>query len=169
MNVNLITDRTQSDVDRVKYLAKRIKSGTATEAEREEYKADLKGAYNASDMNRVETCMSALVSRLRALGYPVSGYKNSRIWSHASLPTQAQLEQYRSNVAAVRGEIGKVLQYYNAGMPYPLPDTPDDMLKLTYQEANDIEQILQSIENQLDDMDSHFYWYYSGEVFAGEI
>lgn len=167
--MELITDRTQSDVDRAKYLAQRIKNGTATEAEHAEYLTDLKGTYKSSDMNRVETCMSALVYRLRALDFPVSGYKSIRLWGRSSTPTPEQLEQYRSNVAAVRQGIDKVLQYYNAESPYPLPEAPDDMVKLTYQEANDIEQILQSIENQLDDMDSQFYWYYSGEVYAGEI
>ena len=49
--LNLITDRTRSDVTRVSYLAARVSAGTATEAEKTEWASDLKGAYNASDLN----------------------------------------------------------------------------------------------------------------------
>ena len=56
----LITDRAQLDVDRVKQLAERISTGTATQAEITEYLTDLKGSYNASDLNRVGTACAYL-------------------------------------------------------------------------------------------------------------
>lgn len=90
-------------------------------------------------------------------------------WYVSDIPTQAQMQTYLQNVVVLKNKTHEILSYYDAESQYPLPDAPADMVKLTYQEANDIEQILQSIENQLIYMSNHFYWYYSGEVYAGEI
>lgn len=90
-------------------------------------------------------------------------------WYVSDIPTQAQMQTYLQNVVVLKSKTHEILSYYDAESQYPLPDAPTDMVKLTYQEANDIEQILQSIENQLIYMSNHFYWYYSGEVYAGEI
>lgn len=84
--MTLITNRTQSDVDRVKYLAKRIRTGIVTEAEYAEYLSGMKGAYNASDLNRVCAVAEELAARFRAAGYNVSGYQRIRVAHPARLP-----------------------------------------------------------------------------------
>ena len=51
---NLVFDRTQSDVSRVQSLTRKMIAGTATDAEKEEWLGgEMKGAYNAADLNRV--------------------------------------------------------------------------------------------------------------------
>ena len=50
---NLIFDRTAADVQRVKTLTGKLSAGTATEEEKAEWLAGMKGAYNAADLNRV--------------------------------------------------------------------------------------------------------------------
>lgn len=60
---NLITDRTQADVERVKALAAKG-FAAMTAAERAEWLTGMKGAYNASDLNRVGTALNYLAGRL---------------------------------------------------------------------------------------------------------
>ena len=68
----LITDRSQSDVDRALTLS--AKGWAAmTAAEKEEFEAGMKGAYNATDLNRVNAAMEYLDTRLKAMGY-MGGY-----------------------------------------------------------------------------------------------
>ena len=47
------------------------------------------------------------------------------------------------------------------------PNVPPDMEKLTYQEANDIEQILTDIDRLITNMT--FAWVYSGDLYSGEV
>lgn len=69
---NLIFDRTQSDVSRVQSLTQKMIAGTATEAEKEEWLGGMKGAYNASDLNRVLSAVEYLTDMLYDMGYNVS-------------------------------------------------------------------------------------------------
>ena len=71
---NLITDRSQSDVDNLRALLARGKANW-TSAELAEFNlARSKGAYNYTDLNRVTACMDYLNEDLTGLGY-VTGYK----------------------------------------------------------------------------------------------
>ena len=72
MALTFITDRTQADVDRLNEL--RLKRWSElTAAEQSEWLNDgLKGAYNAMDLNRVETAVQVLAAELTALGFPIS-------------------------------------------------------------------------------------------------
>lgn len=53
--LSMVFDRTQSDIDRASYLHSLWIDGTFTGTTEElaEWVSDLKGAYNASDLNRV--------------------------------------------------------------------------------------------------------------------
>ena len=67
---DLIFDRTQSDVSRVQSLTQKMIAGTATEAEREEWLGGkMKGAWNASDLNRIEAWTAYLYDVLLQYGY----------------------------------------------------------------------------------------------------
>lgn len=70
---NLIFDRTQGDVDRVAYLSGLWQNGTFTGTTEElaEWASDLKGAYNASDLNRVLSAVEYLTDMLYDMGYNV--------------------------------------------------------------------------------------------------
>lgn len=72
----LVTDRTQSDVQRVRSVAAKIINGTASEAEIAEWNAaTMKGAYNYTDLNRVTAAIEALKAMLEGYGYTVPGYR----------------------------------------------------------------------------------------------
>lgn len=64
--------------------------------------------------------------------------KDLYTWYEDDIPTKSLMNTYISNVAALRS----VLEVWAT-----TPPTPDDMAGLTYQEANDIEQILVDVES----------------------
>lgn len=55
-----ITDRTQADVDRVKELTAKARSGTWTTAEQQEWASGMKGALSYTDYARIEQGMKEL-------------------------------------------------------------------------------------------------------------
>lgn len=157
----LITDRTQADVARVAELkAKWVNSQwTGTTAELAEWYAGMKGAYNATDLNRVTEAMEYLAGAFEGLGYPVPGYTGLGItWTTENIPSPAQMSQYLANVQALMGVLATV-QY--------TVDLPQSMAFLTYVGANNIEQILFEINAYLEAMQAVFLrasmpWAYAG-------
>lgn len=160
--LTLITDRTQADVDRWRTL--RSKGWSAmTAAERTEWVAGLKGAYNATDLNRVTAAIEALTETLESYGYdvayePVEVATGRTEWLVRDIPTPEQLTAYLANVSTLRA----VLE-----LPEATPAVPADMGKLTAEEANDIERILLVIGTVINDMTRA--WYFSGDLFTGEV
>lgn len=68
----LIYDRTQTDVTYAAELNRKLGRGEALTAEElADWNAGLKGAYNATDMNRVDAAVRELGGMLTAAGYPV--------------------------------------------------------------------------------------------------
>lgn len=55
-----ITDRTQADVDRVKELTAKARTGTWTEEEQQEWASGMKGALSYTDYSRIESGMKEL-------------------------------------------------------------------------------------------------------------
>lgn len=155
--MQLITDRVQADVDRVAQLAGRVSAGTATEAEQTEWASDLKGAYNASDLNRVGAAVAYVAGRLNGYGYYES-VSPKQDWTASDIPTAEQMATYIQDVAALRGAIAVMAS---------TPPTPDSASKLTWREANDIEKILLDVDELLTRMAAT--WFYSGEIWSGEI
>lgn len=155
--LHLITDRTQADVERVRQLSRRISAGAATAAEKEEYGSAMKGSYNAEDLNRVGAAVEYVANRLREYGYAVSVQPKTD-WRAGEIPTAAELETYRGNVAALRAvlPVGK-------GTPNP----PGSMERLTFQGANDLERILLDVDQLITNIT--LAWFYAGEVFSGEV
>lgn len=130
--LELITDRTQQDVDRLKEL---IRKGweNLSPAERIEWSVSVqKGAYNYDDLNRVENAVADLASRMNRKGFAVN-IQPTREWMNTDIPTQSDMERFLSNVRAIR----------NFGQMYSTtPEVPATMDNLTYSDANAIEQIL---------------------------
>lgn len=155
--MQLITDRVQADVDRVTALAGRVSAGTATEAEKTEWASDLKGAYNASDLNRVGAAVAYVAGRLTGYGYAVS-VDPRQDWQAADIPTPESMTAYLADVAALRAALT---------VSADTPEVPEDMERLTWQEANDIEQILVDVDELLTRMAAA--WFYSGDLYAGEV
>lgn len=70
--MNLIFDRTQADVTYAAELNRKLGRGEAlTSQELADWNAGLKGAYNATDMNRVDAAVREIGAKLTAASYPV--------------------------------------------------------------------------------------------------
>lgn len=78
---DLITDRTESDVNRVHELARKWVDGewTGTTSELSEWYSGMKGAYNATDLNRVNAAMEYLEARFKAMGYTGGYYQRVKV------------------------------------------------------------------------------------------
>lgn len=152
--LHLITDRTQEDVNLVLTLRQ---LGSMTEEERALWDGDLKGAYNAGDLNRVGAAMQYLKERFTQQGYlcrisPVID------WATSDIPSPADAAAYLGNVSTLRGMFA---------LPAGTPSVPADMEKFSYQEANNIERILEVLDQLL--TNSIAAAFYSGDLYAGEI
>lgn len=154
--LDLITDRTADDVSRWKELENKGYANM-TESERAEWASPMKGAYNHTDLNRVENAVAYLAERLSELGYGIDPLV-TQTWSITSVPKLSDMERYLNNVRKIRGAFS-VLR--------TTPDVPDTMQKMTYVEANEIEQILHDVETLVNNMVSAFT--YSGDIYGGEI
>lgn len=87
----LITDRTQADVNRVRELA--LKGwANLTEGEKAEWNAGMKGAYNATDLNRVTQAMDYINAELEGYGY-VTGYQKVKV-PHEAQPVSPLPDGY---------------------------------------------------------------------------
>lgn len=154
----LVTDRTQADVNRVKQISEKIKNGTASESELAEFNsAAMKGAYNYTDLNRVGLAIQYVSDLLNNFGYLVSVSPKAN-WTENDYPTYSDIALYLSDLSKLR-EVFAMMQ--------STPDIPKGMEKLTFAEANNIEKILVDINELL--MKSTQAWFYSGELFAGEV
>lgn len=83
-----------------------------------------KGAYNYSDLNRVERAVEEISERL-GLGLTTNTY-----WAMWDIPTESDMARYINNVRKIATAIGSTIVL------------PDSMNKLTYETANNIEKIL---------------------------
>lgn len=154
--LNLITDRTIEDVNRVKELsAKRWSAMTA--AEKAEYLSDMKGAYNASDLNRVGAAVEYIANRLNDNGYTVEVTARQN-WTREDSPTAEDMASYIADVVAIRSALA---------VKPTTPAAPDDAYDLTYIEANNIEQIMLDVDALITTMMLSFV--YCGMPYAGQI
>lgn len=153
---SLITDRTEVDAERVKTLAAKGWR-KMTEAERTEYLAPMKGAYNASDMNRVGSAVEYLAGRFEGQGYAVSVEPRTNRTT-LDAPTEADCADYLGDVAALRRKIG---------VKPTTPALPTTMRGLTTDGANAIEQVLVDLDELLTNAEKA--WFYSDEIYSGEV
>lgn len=161
----LITDRSQADLGTLRSLLDVPLADWTAEQLEEFNRAVSKGAYNYTDLNRVTACMDDLNEVLMGLGYE-TGYHGiiihpngaePTLWCEEDVPTLTQMQRYLGNVEALRG----VLE-----LPEDTAPVPADMVGLTTEEANAIEDILVSIEVWIRNMMQA--WFYSGEIYSGE-
>lgn len=155
---NLITDRTAADFQRWLTLRdKGVQNMTASELA--EWESGMKGAYNASDLNRVGSALNYLRDRLTKAGYLGYVVFNVRTdWTEADIPTVAEFTDYIKAVETVRAAM---TQYQTT------PATPADTGSLDIQGANDIEKILIDINELITKMQAARF--YGGDLYGGEI
>lgn len=186
--LRLITDRTQEDVDRVISLLQKSWSGLTAE-EKAFWMGVVKGAYNASDMNRVGTAVQYLTKELQRRGYdpktqpiPIKhtktqykigpdGYmvlntdKNPILetteWTDTTWTVDdiPEQDQTLTYLENVK-EIRKQL-------PVQAPDVPADMEEFTFEEANAIEVNLVETDRLFPLLERSAI--YCGEAFCGEF
>ena len=151
----LITDRTARDVSRLKELnAKGWEN--LSESEKNEWNKVSKGAYNFTDLTRVETVVKYLAETLNSMCFHVD-IAETRTWTADDVPSLEDMTRYLENIRRIR----------NAFATLPTtPQVPASMSNLTYSKANDIEQILVDVETLMGHMVSTYIR--SGEVFGGE-
>lgn len=152
----LVTDRTEADVSR--YSELRDKGwAEMTTAERAEWVAGMKGAYNASDLNRVASAMSYLSQRFASAGYsvPVSSPTD---WANGDIPRKDDLDTYLDDLRRIRAALAVM---------DTTPSAPESMDYLTWAKANDIEKILVDVGDALGRL--LLSPFYSGEIYSGEV
>jgi hypothetical protein len=153
---NLITDRTQADVDRYTELRLKYLSGMTAE-EKAEWETHLKGAYNYTDMNRVESAVEYVANRLTEAGYGVIPVVKKN-WTLTDKPTLVDLNRYMKNISDIRS----VLATYET-----TPEAPTTERRLSFQAANAIEQILADVDELVSKMVSAYF--YSNDLYSGEV
>ena len=130
---NLITDRTAADFQRWKTLRDKGLE-KMTEAELAEWFSGMKGAYNATDLNRVGAALNYVKDLLADAGYLGSNEFYMRTdWNLSDIPTASDFTAFIKAVETVRAAM---TQYKTT------PTTPLDTGGLDIDGANDIEKIL---------------------------
>lgn len=93
-----------------------------------------KGAYNYSDLNRVERAVAEISDRLKL------GLTTKTNWSMWDIPTASDMERYLNNIAVLRQQVAD---------DENVPKLPTSMNHLTYTDANNIELVLKAVYERL--------------------
>jgi len=154
--MNLITDRTGQDVDRVKFLAAKAFQDMTAE-ERAEWLSPMKGAYNYTDLNRVEEAVAYVAGRLNEFGY-LSPLPVTRSWSAEDVPTERDFVRYFGNVALLRQSIAVWAS---------TPQVPSSVDGFDVTQANALEQILVDVDQVLNHIKDA--WFFLGDLYSAEV
>ena len=190
----LIFDRTQADVDRVYALKQKILTGgltSLTAEEKAEYMGGMRGAYNATDLNRVGQAVSYLANRFTDLPGELEAYREEKgvaddelyhvpydpstvvvspkqNWTVADIPTTSRVQTYLNNLLVLRRQLV---------LPADAPMVPTSLNNLTFDTANQIEYLLWLVNAALVEVENDLYgkidraaesFWYAGEVNCGE-
>lgn len=156
--MSLITDRTQADVDELLSILQTPFADWTTEQAQLFYSGMSKGAYNASDLNRVGAAMVYIAERMASMGYAVDNIAPKLYWMDTDTVTQSDMTAYLSDVSALQTVLP---------LPAETPTAPSDIAGLTYTEANNIEQILLIINTIITNITLAYR--YAGELYGGEV
>ena len=145
-------------------------------------------AYNAADLNRVESAVRYLADALNAaptnlkayasglsvawdklfdMPYGIISVTTKTDWAMRDTPRREDMERYLGNVKTVKGALDAIY-----------PPLPDSMESLTYTDANYIEYALIILRDALEAEIARVTalldktaaaWYYTGDLYAGEL
>lgn len=193
----LIYDRTAADVKRVATQREKILTegwASLSEEEQAEWMAGMRGAYNATDMNRVGEAVAFIAGRFADIPDELATYRAEKgvadapeyevpydptaavvspktDWAAGTAPdtpTDTDAEAYLNNLSVLRSIIT---------LPADAPEVPTSLSRLTYEVANDIEYLLYVIYTALAAIEQDIYaridatsagFLYAGEITAGE-
>lgn len=113
--------------------------------------ATLKGQYNASDLNRVESWCEYLRDQLNAMGYPIT-FTTKTNWTQSDMRTASEMERIRANIK-------KIMQGF-----YYLTNIETNAEYFNYIKANNWEEILYEIYYLMFGTEN---WYVYGGVARG--
>lgn len=146
--IELVTDRTQAHVDKLKELKAKGWENLTDEEKAQWYGEAAKGAYNHTDLNRVESVVAELAEDL---GIELT-IKND--WSVWNLPAYSDMMRYFGNVETVKNAV-----WGGAN----LPAVPQHASGMTYEDANTIENILLITRRRVESSPR------CGEIFCSEV
>lgn len=146
--VNLITDRTQDHVILRNRLARKGWANM-TASEREIWLSGdaTKGAYNFTDLNRVESAVAEISD------YFGLGLTTKTDWNNWDYLTEKEMNRYLNNVKAIVNAFPDLVGF---------PELPYNMHYLTYESANNIEIALLVVHRYLASVRC-------GEIYCGEV
>lgn len=143
-----ITDRTQADVDRAKYLISK-RYVDLTPQEKAEWDAGLKGCFNRSDIERIVNNIGLLAEVLE-ITVP--------IWTNIPYTPLTQSIDYY-----IRFPIQRIREAYS--VYDTTPEVPGYSDHWDYQKINDLEQILKDVYSTVE---SNFYYNSTDEITMGD-
>ena len=159
MTLNMVTDRTSADVERWRTLQQKGYAAMTADEKAEWISGTMKGAYNASDMNRVGVALNYLRDALADEEFmPRDAFTAKTDWKESDIPTVNDLTRYLSYVESVRSATIHFAE---------TPRTPVNTRALNYRDANDIEKILLSSERILHNMCAA--WFFLDDLYCGEV
>lgn len=157
MVIRMITDRVQADLDALRSILGRLNAGTASAADWETINQPQRGAYNASDLNRVGEAVQLLTASLNGQGYGLTTSPKTD-WTEADIPTETPMETYLQDVSEIFGARLVQAQYVTL---------PESMASLTLAGANNIEWALVCVDEMTPVVKKSYI--YSGEAFCSEF
>lgn len=152
--IRMLTDRSKADVSVLQKLYEKSMEQW-TDAELEWFNHGVvRGAYNASDRNRVGIAVEYLAERLKSSGKVIS-VSPKKDWTEADDPTRTQMGTYLQNVQSIKSKL-----------PIKI-ELPTEMRRPNAEDCNHIEDVLVDAD-RLDILRQQSV-IYSGEGFAGEF
>ena len=156
--VRMITDRSQTDLDKLRSILNDLASG----AESTEDWADInnptqRGGYNYTDLNRVGAAAKLLTESLNGQGYNVVTSPKTN-WAELDTPTESTMGVYLKNVETIFK--ARLVQEQDVILP-------DSISGLMLAGANNIEWALVCVDAVTPVVRKSYV--YSGEAFAGEF
>lgn len=154
--LELIYDRTSSDVQYAKNLVNQVKLkgfSSLTEELKELYEKGLKGCYSTPDLNRVENAVQYVSDLLNSLNY--KNEVNTKSWEFGEIFTPEHVERYLRNIRNIRSAIS---------IPSTIPEVP--LSYKPYTNANIIEKIIYELSNIVAYLTQRFV--YSGVANLGQ-
>lgn len=144
----LITDRSQAHVNNLMALRSRDWDKMTPSEQAQWYGEVAKGAYNYTDLNRVETAVATLAG---IFGLNLVTKTDWMVWDK---PTQTDMKRYLRNVVKIREKCSSARNF---------PTLPNSMDGLNYTGANNIELVLL---RAYEFAEAHIQ---SGEIYSGEV
>lgn len=192
MNVidTLIFDRTLGDVMRVKSLAEIAHTRGLTAEELAEWNAAVvRGAYNASDINRVGEAIEYTDAYLSEVQSIIDAYRMERgvaddVYFDAQVANPSEMIAPWTDYTISEPPVMKnnVMRTFRAAQVMAervrIPYTAPDISRLTYQDANRVERMIfdayhYASEKEITRKDAAERmakaWYHADDLFCGEI